>query len=245
MDPDGRHATGRALPRPDGAFSLDSADQLRPRAPGRAQQGVGSEYAEVEAIGWSTSATRTRTRPWPPGSGPNHRSSRPAARSAVRPRPPSRRGASGTVHGDDVGDFSADALIACSTRGCRFAFWRPITAIRAGDTDSNAATVGDPAWTPRCPSHRTTRNIRARTPVSRPPRDGSSPDSSGRRGSSSRPQPDRSRRSSLRPRQRSGVRSQQRPHLGRHPLPLGRRGRGGRSRSGSPTRCSVTTPEVG
>ena len=40
----------------------------------------------------------------------------------------------------------ADALIACFDAKYHFAFWRPITAIRAGDTDGNPATVGDPAW---------------------------------------------------------------------------------------------------
>ena len=40
----------------------------------------------------------------------------------------------------------ADALIACFDAKYHYAFWRPITAIRAGDTDGNPATVGDPAW---------------------------------------------------------------------------------------------------
>ena len=42
----------------------------------------------------------------------------------------------------------ADALIACFDAKYQYAFWRPITAIRAGDTDGNDATVGDPAWSP-------------------------------------------------------------------------------------------------
>ena len=41
-----------------------------------------------------------------------------------------------------------DALIACRDSKYRYVFWRPITAIRAGDTDGNAATDPDPAWTP-------------------------------------------------------------------------------------------------
>jgi hypothetical protein len=41
----------------------------------------------------------------------------------------------------------ADALIACFDAKYHFAFWRPITAIQAGDTDGNRWTVGDPAWT--------------------------------------------------------------------------------------------------
>jgi hypothetical protein len=42
----------------------------------------------------------------------------------------------------------ADALIACWDSKYRYVFWRPITAIRAGDSDGNAATDPDPAWTP-------------------------------------------------------------------------------------------------
>jgi len=42
----------------------------------------------------------------------------------------------------------ADALIACFDAKYHFAFWRPVTAIRAGDTDANGATVGDLAWSP-------------------------------------------------------------------------------------------------
>jgi hypothetical protein len=43
---------------------------------------------------------------------------------------------------------TADALIACFDAKYHYAFWRPITAIRAGDTDGNHATVGDPGWSP-------------------------------------------------------------------------------------------------
>jgi hypothetical protein len=42
----------------------------------------------------------------------------------------------------------ADAAIACWDAKYRYVFWRPITAIRGGDTDGNNATVVDPAWTP-------------------------------------------------------------------------------------------------
>ena len=46
----------------------------------------------------------------------------------------------------------ADALIGCFDAKYHYAFWRPITSIRAGDTDGNAATVGDPAWSPLLPA---------------------------------------------------------------------------------------------
>src|ERR1700738_3317682 len=41
-----------------------------------------------------------------------------------------------------------DALIACWDTKYRYVFWRPITAIRAGDTDGNPATDPDATWTP-------------------------------------------------------------------------------------------------
>lgn len=42
----------------------------------------------------------------------------------------------------------ADSLIAGWDSKYYFAFWRPITAIRAGETDGNPNTVGNPSWTP-------------------------------------------------------------------------------------------------
>ena len=42
----------------------------------------------------------------------------------------------------------ADALVACWESKYHFNFWRPVTAIRAGETDGNAATEPDPGWTP-------------------------------------------------------------------------------------------------
>ena len=43
---------------------------------------------------------------------------------------------------------SADALIGCWNAKYTYSFWRPVTAIRNGEIDGNAATVADPAWTP-------------------------------------------------------------------------------------------------
>ena len=42
----------------------------------------------------------------------------------------------------------ADALISCWAEKGHWLFWRPITAIRNGDTDGNKWTVGDGDWTP-------------------------------------------------------------------------------------------------
>jgi hypothetical protein len=46
----------------------------------------------------------------------------------------------------------ADATIACWDSKYAYRFWRPVTAIRAGDTDGNDATEADPAWTPLRPT---------------------------------------------------------------------------------------------
>ncbi|MBV9323405.1 MAG: vanadium-dependent haloperoxidase [Chloroflexi bacterium] len=42
----------------------------------------------------------------------------------------------------------ADGYIAMAATKNHYDFWRPITAIRNGDTDGNPDTVGDPNWTP-------------------------------------------------------------------------------------------------
>lgn len=41
---------------------------------------------------------------------------------------------------------SADSCIACWDSKYFYSFWRPVTAIRAGDTDGNPKTAPDPAW---------------------------------------------------------------------------------------------------
>ena len=41
---------------------------------------------------------------------------------------------------------SADSLIACYDSKYFYNFWRPVTAIRAGDTDGNPLTEPDPDW---------------------------------------------------------------------------------------------------
>jgi len=40
----------------------------------------------------------------------------------------------------------ADANIACFEAKFYYNYWRPITAVRLGDTDGNLNTVGDPGW---------------------------------------------------------------------------------------------------
>ena len=128
-------------------FSLDSADQFRPGGPpALSSKKWAEEYNEVKEIGSSTSTTRTPEQTL-------------AARFWAEPPVQQARGALRKLVLDrqlDVSDAArfmamvsvtyADALIACFEAKYHYAFWRPITAIRAGHTDGNEATVGDPTW---------------------------------------------------------------------------------------------------
>jgi hypothetical protein len=51
-----------------------------------------------------------------------------------------------------LGVSEADAMIGCWNDKKRWLFWRPITAIRDGDNDGNAATVGQADWLPFFPT---------------------------------------------------------------------------------------------
>ena len=204
---------GRPVP-PDGPPALASKKWAR-------------DYNEVKEIGSSTSTTRTPNRPWPPGSGPSRRCSRHAARSASSSSTISSTSCEAARFMAMVSVTYADALIACFDAKYHYAFWRPITAIRAGRhrrqrRDRRRSDVVD-----RCsPARRTTPSTRAHTPASRRPAglviarflgtpeiDFTIPSLTGLG--------DRH----FATRQGSRVRGRQRPHLGRHPLPLRGRGR--------------------
>jgi hypothetical protein len=134
-------------------FSLASPDQFRPNGPpALASKKWARDYNEVKEIGSSTSTTRTAQQTL-------------AARFWAEAPVQQARGSFRKFvldHDLDVVAASrfmamisvtyADALIACFDAKYHYAFWRPITAIRAGDTDGNAATDGDPAWSPLLPA---------------------------------------------------------------------------------------------
>jgi hypothetical protein len=129
-------------------FSLSSADQFRPGGPPSLHsRRWARDYNEVKTIGSATSSVRTPEQTL-------------AARFWAEPPVQQARGSFRKFvldHHLDIVQASrfmaemsvavADALIACFDAKYHYAFWRPITAIRAGDTDGNPATVGDPAWT--------------------------------------------------------------------------------------------------
>lgn len=58
----------------------------------------------------------------------------------------------------------ADGYVAGADTRYHYNFWRPVTAIRAGDVDGNDATVADPAWdsylnTPPLPDYPSTHSV--------------------------------------------------------------------------------------
>ena len=130
-------------------FSLDSADQFRPSGPpALSSDRWARDYNEVEQLGSSTSTARTAEQTL-------------AARFWAEPAVQQAHSALRKFvldHELNIVDSSrfmamvsvvyADALIACFDAKYHYAFWRPITAIRAGDTDGNDTTLGDPTWSP-------------------------------------------------------------------------------------------------
>lgn len=138
-------------------FSLRRPSQFRPGGPPQlSSKRWARDYNEVKELGSRTSASRTAeqtlaARFW--GEAPIQQI-HGAFRKFI------------TDHGLEVAEASrfmamttvvaADAGIACFDAKYRYAFWRPITAIRAGDTDGNRNTVADPDWLhllPARPNH--------------------------------------------------------------------------------------------
>jgi hypothetical protein len=133
-------------------FSLRSPDQFRPGGPPPlSSRRWALDYNEVKEIGSRTSTTRTAEQTL-------------AARFWAEPAVQQSHGSYRRFvleHQLDIADasrfmamisvVSADAIIACFDAKYHYAFWRPITAIRAGDTDGNDATVADPDWLPLLP----------------------------------------------------------------------------------------------
>ena len=134
-------------------FSLGSADQFRPAGPPALDSKKWArDFSETKEIGSISSTTRTADQTL-------------AARFWAEPPVQQARGSFRAFvlgHGLDIVDATrflamesvtyADALIACFDAKYHYAAWRPITAIRAGDTDPNDQTVGDPTWTPLLPA---------------------------------------------------------------------------------------------
>ena len=134
-------------------FALQSQSQFRTAGP-RDLTSVeyAAEYAEVKALGSATSTSRT------------------AAQTAVAlfytENPLVLWNRTFRVIAQDrslsvvdsarlfamLGVAGADAVIGCWDDKAHWSFWRPVTAIRLGDTDGNRATDPQSDWTPLGPT---------------------------------------------------------------------------------------------
>ena len=130
-------------------FILNSPSQFRsppPYALNSPEYAV--DYNEVKAIGSLTSATRTAAQ--------THAASFWQTNPAANYNALARRLVD--QFGLDVSDSArlfamldlsaADAIINVWNDKYHYKFWRPITAIRQGDTDGNGDTLVDTGWTP-------------------------------------------------------------------------------------------------
>jgi hypothetical protein len=146
-------------------FVLHRSSQFEPNGPPSLSGKLyASDYNEVKAIGEKNSATRTAeqtsiARFWYEGS--------PAGWSRIARVVAESRGL-------DLWDTArllalvnlamADGFIAGFETKYAVNFWRPVTAIRAGDTDGNDETAADPLWstllnTPAIPDYTSTHSV--------------------------------------------------------------------------------------
>ena len=129
-------------------FTLDSSLQFLSEGPRQLDSGAyAREYNEVKALG-SKTASRT----------PDQQ----ALADFYQPNPVElfNRAFRGLTAGQGlsvaeearfyamVNVSATDAAIHCWAEKETWSFWRPITAIRGGDSDGNHGTVGDPTWEP-------------------------------------------------------------------------------------------------
>jgi hypothetical protein len=146
-------------------FVLRRSTQFEPDGPPRlGGQRYARDYNEVKDIGEKTSITRTAEQT-------------SIARFWYEPSPAGWSRIARVVaqsHGCDSWDTArllalvnvamADGFIAGFQTKYDFNFWRPVTAIRAGDTDGNDATAPDPIWstlldTPAIPDYTSTHSV--------------------------------------------------------------------------------------
>ncbi|HEY6601589.1 MAG TPA: hypothetical protein VI009_07215 [Xanthobacteraceae bacterium] len=130
-------------------FAMTSPSQFRPKPPiALESEQWGKDYNEIKELGAKNSSKRTArqtedARFWlltgPLSTHPLHRQI--ALRKEMSVIDSARFM---TV----VTAAEADAMIAVLDAKYKYAFWRPITAIRNGDIDGNAATERDATWLP-------------------------------------------------------------------------------------------------
>jgi hypothetical protein len=146
-------------------FALRTGAQFRPDGPPSLTSAqYADDYNEVKAIGAQVSTTRTAeqsevARFWYEGSqaGWNRIARIVAAQRGLDLWEQGRLFAL-------VNLAMADGFIAGFNTRYTYHFWRPVTAIRAGDTDGNPSTEADPSWstflnTPAIPDYPSTHSV--------------------------------------------------------------------------------------
>ncbi|MFO0922935.1 MAG: phosphatase PAP2 family protein [Pirellulales bacterium] len=135
-------------------FAMTSASQFSPDdIPALTSTEYAAAFDEVKSLGSSTSTTRTEDQTrialfWANGAGT---ATPPGHLNLIAQTVSEQKGIS---LADNARLFAmlnvamADAAIMAWNTKYDTEFWRPITAIRAADTDGNAATVADTSWAP-------------------------------------------------------------------------------------------------
>jgi PAP2 superfamily len=143
-------------------FAIPSASGLRSPAPYTVGSGVyAEEYQEVKELGSAASTLRTphqteTARFWFDAATQEWHA---AARKGLADNAANEWQAARTLALVSMAMF--DVTVASLETKFQFNYWRPITAIRAGDSDGNDATQGDAVWAPLCvtppfPEHNST-----------------------------------------------------------------------------------------
>jgi hypothetical protein len=143
-------------------FGYEDAMRFRPHAPPtldsrkharRQQRRYAIDYNEVKDLGRATETNRTAEQSatalfWSPSASALWSANVRSLASSMDLLTAARFEALGLA-------AVTNALIACWDAKYTYMFWRPVTAIRAGDTDGNSETEPDSVWTPfiTTPSH--------------------------------------------------------------------------------------------
>ena len=135
-------------------FGYDDPARFRPKAPPALDSRTyTADYNEIKDLGRATETSRTGEQSatalfWSPSASALWTANVRSLASSMDLLTAARFEAIGIA-------AVTNAVIAVWDAKYTYMFWRPVTAIRAGDTDGNAATEPDTAWTPFIvtPSH--------------------------------------------------------------------------------------------
>jgi len=134
-------------------FLIRSGAQFRPAPPpALTSERYTADFQEIRQVGSATSTVRTAAqtdlaRLWVSTSSQVWNSLARQLIVARRPGPAAAARTLALLH-----MAMSDAFVAAWDAKYLYGQWRPLTAIRAGDTDGNPRTESDPGWTPLLPT---------------------------------------------------------------------------------------------